>query len=71
MSTTNYLWTSVVGNMLAVVLIPVFASLSDRVGRKPGLMSGALVSGALSFAFLSSVGAGNTETPLPPSSWPC
>ena len=34
-TTTNYLWISVVGNIVAVVLIPFVGNLSDRIGRRP------------------------------------
>ncbi len=52
MSTSTYLWISVVGNAVAVVLIPFVGDLSDRVGRRPLVIGGALGSGLLSFAYL-------------------
>jgi MFS family permease len=51
-STTTYLWISVVGNVVAVLLIPFVGNLSDRIGRRPCFIVGALGSGALSYAYL-------------------
>jgi MFS family permease len=51
-STTTYLWISVVGNAVAVLLIPFIGDLSDRIGRRPCIIVGALGSTALSYAYL-------------------
>ncbi|WP_448640350.1 MFS transporter [Geodermatophilus sp. URMC 63] len=51
-STTTYLWISVVGNAVAVLLIPFVGNLSDRIGRRPCIIVGALGSTALSYAYL-------------------
>jgi MFS family permease len=59
MSTTTYLWISVVGNAVAVALIPFVGNLSDRIGRRPPIIVGALGSGALSFLYLYFVSQGN------------
>jgi len=47
-----YLWIPVVGNILAVAIIPFVANLSDKIGRKPLVVVGCLLSGLLSFAYL-------------------
>ncbi len=47
-----YLWIPVVGNILAVLIIPMVGNLSDRIGRRPPIIVGALGSGLLSFAYL-------------------
>jgi MFS family permease len=52
MSTTSYLWISLVGNAVAVALIPFVGNLSDRIGRRPLIIVGALGSGALSYVYL-------------------
>jgi MFS family permease len=52
MSKTTYLWIPVVGNVVAVVLIPYVGRWSDRVGRRPLIIAGALSSGALSYLYL-------------------
>jgi MFS family permease len=51
-SKTSYLWISVVGNSVAVLLIPFVGNLTDRIGRRPPLIVGALGSGALSYLYL-------------------
>jgi len=50
-----YLWIPVLGNILAVIVIPFVGSLSDRIGRKPPIIVGALASGLLSFGYLYAI----------------
>jgi len=50
-----YLWIPVLGNILAVLVIPIVGNLSDRIGRRPPIIVGALVSGLLSFAYLYAI----------------
>ena len=59
MTTTNYLWIPVLGNVVAVILIPFVGNLSDHIGRRPVIIVGALGSGMLAFAYLYFVAAGN------------
>ncbi|MBV9782202.1 MAG: MHS family MFS transporter [Acidisphaera sp.] len=47
-----YLWIPVVGNILAVLIIPYVGKLSDAIGRRPPIIFGALSAGLLSFAYL-------------------
>jgi MFS family permease len=51
-STTSYLWISLVGNGVAIILIPYVGRLSDRIGRRPPVIVGALGSGVLSYLYL-------------------
>jgi MFS family permease len=53
--TDVYLWIPVVGNILAVLVIPLVGGLSDRIGRRPPIIIGALGSGLLSFAYLYAI----------------
>lgn len=55
MSTTLYLWIPVVANLVAVVVIPYFGNLSDRIGRRPVLVIGSLGAGVLSYAYLYAI----------------
>jgi MFS family permease len=57
--TATYLWISVVGNAVAVLLIPFVGKLSDRIGRRPCIIVGALGSTALSFAYLYAISQDN------------
>jgi MFS family permease len=59
MSTTAYLWISLCGNAVAVLLIPFVGDLSDRIGRRPLIIVGALGSGALSYVYLYFVSQDN------------
>jgi len=54
-----YLWIPVLGNILAVIVIPYVGNLSDRVGRKPPIIVGAIGSGLLSFAYLYAISIAN------------
>jgi len=50
-----YLWIPVLGNCLAVLVIPLVGILADKVGRKPPIVAGALLSGLLSFGYLYAI----------------
>jgi len=54
-----YLWIPVVGNIVAVLVIPYVGNLSDRIGRRIPIMVGALSSGALSFGYLYAISIHN------------
>src|ERR1700750_352665 len=45
LTATNYLWISVAGNVVAVILIPFVGNLTDRIGRRPGMIFGCLGGG--------------------------
>lgn len=50
-----YLWIPVVGNLVAVMVIPFVGNWSDRVGRRPMIIGGALGAGLLSFGYLYAI----------------
>ena len=54
-----YLWIPVVGNILAVIIIPMVGNLSDRIGRRIPIVVGALGSGLLSFGYLYAISIHN------------
>lgn len=57
--TDVYLWIPVLGNILAVLVIPFVGNLSDTIGRRPPIIVGALGSGLLSFAYLYAISIHN------------
>jgi MFS family permease len=59
MSRTTYLWISVLANVAAVLVIPSIGNLSDRIGRRPCVIVGALGAGVMSFPYLYFVDQGN------------
>jgi MFS family permease len=56
---TTMLWVAIVTNVVALVSIPAWAALADRIGRKPVFIFGALGSGALMFAYLAAIASGD------------
>jgi len=54
-----YLWIPVVGNIVAVLVIPYVGDLSDRIGRKPPMVIGSLLAGLLAFAYLYAISIKN------------
>ena len=54
-----YLWIPVLGNIVAVLVIPYVGNLSDRIGRRVPIIVGALGSGLLSFAYLWAISIGS------------
>jgi MFS family permease len=56
---TTMLTVGILTNIVALAAIPLRAILSDRVGRKPVFIVGALGSGALMFAYLWAVSQAN------------
>ena len=50
-----YLWIPVMGNIVACAVIPLVGNLSDRIGRRPPIIVGALGSGLLAFGYLYAI----------------
>ncbi len=59
MDKSVYLWIPVVGNIVAVIVIPFVGALSDRIGRRPPIIVGALGAGLLAFAYLYAISIRN------------
>jgi MFS family permease len=55
MSKSVYLWIPVIGNIVAVIVIPFVGDLSDRIGRRAPIIVGSLAAGLLSFAYLYAI----------------
>ncbi|MDO9377652.1 MAG: MFS transporter [Nocardioidaceae bacterium] len=58
-SNTTMLWLAIVANTVAIAVIPLWATLSDRIGRKPVFLTGVVGSAVLVTAFLSAIAAAN------------
>ncbi len=53
------LWVAILTNVVALIAIPLWAMLSDRVGRRPIFIIGAIVPGVLMFPFLWAISQSN------------
>jgi MFS family permease len=54
-SKSVYLWIPVLGNIIAVLVIPFVGNLSDKIGRRPPIIFGAIGAGLLSFGYLYAI----------------
>ena len=55
MDKTVYLWIPVIGNVVAIVVIPFVGDLSDRIGRRVPIIVGSLAAGLMTFAYLYAI----------------
>ena len=53
------LWVAVLTNTVALFILPLWAMLADRIGRKPVFIFGCIAPGALMFAYLWAVSTAN------------
>ncbi len=56
---TTMLWVVATTNVVALIAIPVWATLADRYGRKPMFVIGSVLPGILMFAYLWAVSQAN------------
>jgi len=56
---STMLWVSVLSNAVAVVTLPLVASISDRVGRRPVWIASALACSVLVFVYFWAISTGN------------
>jgi MFS family permease len=59
LSRSTMLWVAIAANVCALGIIPVVASLSDRIGRKPVFVAGSLGTAAFTFLYLWSLTTGD------------
>ncbi|MGW3650505.1 MFS transporter [Streptomyces sp. NPDC000878] len=52
---TTMLWVSVFANLVALIALPMWAKLSDRIGRKPVFLIGSVGSAVMIFVYLAAV----------------
>ncbi|WP_171113900.1 MULTISPECIES: MFS transporter [Streptomyces] len=59
MSRSSMLWVGALANLVALAAIPLWATLSDRVGRRPVYLIGAAGSAVTMFLYLWSISTGS------------
>ncbi|GAB2808912.1 MFS transporter [Streptomyces chlorus] len=59
MSRTSMLWVAALANVAALAAIPLWATLSDRIGRRPVYLVGAAGSAVAMFVYLWAISTGN------------
>ena len=59
LSSTFMLWIAIVANVIAIGIIPFWAGLSDKVGRKHIFVTGAVGSAILAVAYLAAIASKN------------
>src|SRR5271170_4470715 len=59
MDKTIYLWIPVIGNIVAVIVIPFVGNLSDQIGRRTPIIVGSLAAGLLAFVYLYAISVKN------------
>ena len=59
LSKSTMLWVGVVANAVALPSIPLWAMLSDRIGRRPVFIFGAVGSAVAMYFYLGAIGTGN------------
>ncbi|EDY61144.1 MULTISPECIES: MFS transporter [Streptomyces] len=59
MSRSSMLWVGALANLVALAAIPAWATLSDRVGRRPVFLIGAAGSAVTMFLYLWAISTGN------------
>ncbi|KXU83481.1 3-phenylpropionic acid transporter [Paraburkholderia monticola] len=58
-SKSLYLWIPVIGNIVAVLVIPYVGNLSDQIGRRLPIIVGSLGAGLMSFGYLYAISIRN------------
>lgn len=58
-ATSDFLWVTLVANIAAVVTIPLFGALSDRIGRRTLMVAGGIGGGLLAGAYLWAIDQGS------------
>ncbi|MFI7500117.1 MFS transporter [Streptomyces sp. NPDC049687] len=59
MSRSSMLWVGALANLVALAAIPAWATLSDRIGRRPVYLAGAAGSAVLMFLYLWAISTGS------------
>lgn len=58
-SSSEFLWVTMAANLAAVVTIPAFGALSDRIGRRTLMVAGGIAGGLLTMGYLWAIEQGS------------
>jgi len=58
-SASEFLWVTLVANIVAIVTIPFFGALSDKIGRRTLMLIGGLGGGLLAGVYLAAIEMGS------------
>ena len=58
-TTSEFLWVTLVANVVAIITIPVFGALSDKIGRRTLMLVGGLGGGLLAGGYLWAIEQGS------------
>ncbi|MFE4194293.1 MFS transporter [Paenarthrobacter sp. NPDC056912] len=58
-SSSEFLWVTMAANVAAVVTIPIFGALSDRIGRRALMVAGGVTGGLLTMGYLWAIQQGS------------
>lgn len=58
-SSSEFLWVTMAANVAAVVTIPLFGALSDRIGRRTLMVAGGIAGGLLTMVYLWAIEQGS------------
>ncbi|MFK0002830.1 MFS transporter [Paenarthrobacter sp. NPDC090522] len=58
-TSSEFLWVTMAANVAAVITIPVFGALSDRMGRRTLMVAGGIVGGLLTMGYLYAIQLGS------------
>lgn len=59
-SRSTMLWVSITSNLLALLCLPLFSMLSDRIGRKPVWLTGVVGCAVFTFVYFQAISTGDT-----------
>ncbi|PPG37428.1 MFS transporter [Pseudoclavibacter sp. RFBA6] len=59
MPASTFLWVPLIANVAAVIVIPVFGMLSDKIGRRTLMIVGSFGSGLVAIGYLTAIQSGN------------
>lgn len=59
MPASTFLWVPLIANVAAVIVIPIFGMISDKIGRRTLMIVGSFGSGLVAIGYLTAIQSGN------------